>query len=87
MPGAIGRQSIGEGELPQLVEDYIQAPVDIVVFGRTLYALVEEHQGILFINPGSPSLPRALMKLGQVAILELTANSRAAKLVELSEYS
>ena len=29
----------------------------------------------------------ALMKLGQVAILELTANSRTAKLVELSEYS
>ena len=87
MPGAIGRQNLAEGELPKLVEDYIQAPVDIVVFGRTLHALIEEHQGVMFINPGSPSLPRALMKLGQVAVLELTETTRSARLIELSEYS
>ena len=87
MPGAIGRQNIADGELPKLVEAYIEAPVDIVVFGRTLHALVEEHQGIMFINPGSPALPRALMKLGQVAVLELTATTRSARLIELSEYT
>ena len=76
-----------------MVTDFFERPVDIVIFGRTLYAMVEEHEGILFINPGSPSLPKnvraSVRKLGQVAIpeaLELGDGKREAKLVELSEF-
>ncbi|MGO9058450.1 MAG: metallophosphoesterase family protein [Candidatus Binataceae bacterium] len=29
--------------------------MDIVVFGYTHEAMVETHQGVLFVNPGSPS--------------------------------
>ncbi len=85
MPGAIGRQRLPDQLLTQMVTDFFERPVDIVIYGRTLYAMVEEHEGILFINPGSPSLPKNVRKLGQVAILELGDGKREAKLVELSE--
>ena len=85
MPGAIGRQRLPDQLLTQMVTDFFETPVDIVIFGRTLYAMAEEHEGILFINPGSPSLPRNVRKLGQVAILELGDGKREARVVELSE--
>ena len=85
MPGAIGRQRLPDQLLTQMVTDFFERPVDIVIFGRTLYSMVEEHEGILFINPGSPGLPKNVRKLGQVAILELGGGKREAQVVELSE--
>ena len=83
MPGAIGRQKLPDQLLTQMVTDFFERPMDIVIFGRTLYAMVEEHEGILFINPGSPGLPKNVRKLGQVAILELSEGKREAQVVEL----
>ena len=73
--------------LSTIVEEFFGTPVDIVVFGRTLYTMVEEHQGILFINPGSPTLPKNLMKLGNVAILHLTPGGREARIIDLATIS
>ena len=70
--------------LPLMVEQFFGTAVDIVVFGRTRYAMVEEHQGILLINPGSPSFPGNLRKLGSVALLDLTPESREVRLVDLA---
>ena len=39
---------------------------------------------MLSINPGSPSLPRNLRKLGSVGILEVTPGKRAATIVALA---
>jgi putative phosphoesterase len=87
MPGYLGARLRPDESLATMVEEEFGAAVDIVVFGRTLYALVEEHQGMLFINPGSPSLPKNLMKLGSVAILNLTPGGRDANLVDLAAFS
>ena len=73
--------------IPTSVERFFGKPADIVVFGHTHYPVVEEHQGVLFINPGSPSLPMQIRRLGQVAILEITPTDKRAWLVELSDYS
>ena len=86
-PGFIAARKFPEGKVPRMVESVFGTPIDIVVFGRTLEAMVEEHQGILFVNPGSPTLPRNSMRLGQVAILELTPGSREARIIELSDLS
>ncbi len=86
-PGFIAARGFAEGEVPRMVESVFGAPVDIVIFGRTLEPLVEEHQGVLFVNPGSPTLPRNSMRLGQVAILDLTPDSREARIVELAEFN
>jgi len=87
LPGVIQRHKLPDGSIPKLVEEYLGEHVDIVIFGRTLFALIEEHQGILFINPGSPSLPRHLQKLGNVAILDINGQNRKATLIDLKEFS
>ncbi|HHZ63262.1 MAG TPA: YfcE family phosphodiesterase, partial [Dehalococcoidia bacterium] len=69
------------------LETVFGAAVDIVVFGHTHYAVIEEYQGILMLNPGSPSLPRQLRRLGQVAVLELEADHKSAEILELSTFS
>lgn len=85
LPGIIAAHNLPEGALAARVEEYFGAALDVVVFGRTLHALVEEHEGMLFVNPGSPSLPRQMRRLGSVAILELTPGKREAWLVDLRE--
>ena len=85
LPGIIAAHKLPEGVLPARVTEYFGAALDVVVFGRTLHALVEEHEGLLFVNPGSPSLPRQMRRLGSVAILELKPRKREAWIVDLRE--
>ena len=84
LPGAIERSFPSEESLPMTLESIFGRPVDIVVFGYTHEALVELHQGVLLINPGSPSVIAQQVRLGTVAILELTPESREARVVDLA---
>jgi putative phosphoesterase len=84
LPGVLEAHHLPDEALPKLLEEYFGVAVDIVVFGRTLYTLVEEHQGVLFVNPGSPSLPKSQRKLGNVAILDLTPGNREATIIDLA---
>jgi putative phosphoesterase len=86
-PGVIAEKFPATIGLPTSVEQFFNASVDTVVFGHTHHAVVEEHQGILLINPGSPTLPMQIRRLGQVVILELSPEGRKARIVELSEFS
>ena len=76
IPGAIGRAFPPEESLQSELLEIFGKPVDIVVFGYTHEAMVETHQGVLFVNPGSPSLVKQNTRLGTVAILEITPESR-----------
>ena len=62
-------------------------PVGHAGFRRTHYALVEEHRWLLFVSPGSPTLPKKLRKLGNVAILDLTPERRDARVLDLADFS
>lgn len=87
IPGAIDRLYPPGRSLPAALEILFGRPIDIMVFGHTHRALVEEHQGILFINPGSPALPNQLRKLGNVGILEIANGTRRARIVDLADFS
>ena len=76
-----------DADLSTALESIFDAAVDVVIFGHTHYAIVEEYQGILMVNPGSPSLPRQLRRLGQVAILELEPDHKSAEILDLSRFS
>ena len=76
-----------DGNLSTALETVFDVAVDIVIFGHTHYAIVEEYQGILMVNPGSPSLPKQLRRLGQVAIMELEPGHKSAEILELSTFS
>ena len=74
-------------DLSTALSTIFDAAVDIAIFGHTHYAIVEEFQGILMLNPGSPSLPKQLRRLGQVAVMELAPNYKSAEILELSMFS
>ena len=76
-----------DADLSTALESVFNAAVDIVIFGHTHYPVVEEYQGILMLNPGSPKLPKQMRRLGQVAILELGPGHKSAEILELSTFS
>jgi uncharacterized protein len=84
IPGAIGRALPSAESLANELLEIFGKPVDIVVFGYTHEAMVETHQGVLFVNPGSPSLVKQNTRLGTVAILEITPQSSDARIVNLA---
>ena len=84
IPGAIGKAFPPGESLPDALQSIFGKPVDIVVFGYTHEAMVETHQGVLFVNPGSPTLVKQNIRLGTVAILEITPESTAARIIDLA---
>jgi hypothetical protein len=83
-PGAAARD-FGNASLPDALREEFGQPVDVVVFGDTHHELVEEHQGVLLVNPGSATLPKHMRRLGTVAVLELTARGRTAQVIDLAK--
>ncbi len=83
-PGRSGGRSLLQSRCTASYRSIFGKPVDIVVFGYTHEAMVETHQGVLFVNPGSPSLVKQNTRLGTVAILEITPESRAARIINLA---
>jgi putative phosphoesterase len=88
-PGEIGRHLERRPSLSfrEMVQNFFGVSLDVVVFGRTTFAMVEDHQGILFVNPGSPALPRNFRRLGSVAVLDLTEEGASASIIELKDLS
>ena len=76
-----------DADLPTALTSVFDASVDVVIFGHTHYPVVEEFQGVLMVNPGSPSLPKQIRRLGQVAILELGPGRKSAKILDLSTFA
>lgn len=60
-------------------------PVDVVVCGDTHYAEIVRHQGVLVVNPGSPTFPSNYQKqLGTVGLLEITNGQADARIIRLA---
>ena len=84
LPGEIARSFPRDESLSAALAQIFGRPVDVVVFGYTHQAMVEEHDGVLLVNPGSPSLVGQQVRLGTVAILDLTAGNKQARIVDLA---
>ena len=82
-PGALQAAFPDSGSLQEALRWVFGAMVDIVVFGHTHEALIEAHQGVLLVNPGSPTLPSPAGRPGTVAILELTPAGPDARVIEV----
>jgi uncharacterized protein len=62
-------------------------PVDVVVFGDTHEELVCYYDGVLFINPGSPTYPGRRHRpgaLGTIGLLEVADGAVAVRLIDLA---
>jgi putative phosphoesterase len=84
LPGAIERYFPAGQSLAAALAEIFGKPVDVVVFGYTHQAMVERHDGVLLVNPGSPSLVGQQVRLGTVAILELGEGAAEAHVVQLA---
>ena len=80
--GAPTTISYADGALPALVQRRFKADVRVVAFGGTHVAHSEERDGVLFVNPGSPTLPSD-GPTGSVAVVDLSAKKPKAKVVRL----
>ena len=59
--------------------------VDIIVFGDSHVALTDIFKNVLLINPGSPTFPRQIKELGNVALLEISPGGEAkAQIISLA---
>jgi predicted phosphodiesterase len=57
-------------------------PVDVVAFAATHRPCLARHDGVLFVNPGSPNLPSE--GPGTVAILDLGGAEPVAEIREIA---
>ncbi len=60
-----------------LIRRAVELAVDVVVFGHTHLPIIFQEQGILFINPGSPTRSTAADGRRTIAILTLKQAPRA----------
>ncbi len=82
--GAIHLFSPDYEPVTKLIDFCFRQPLDIVVFGDTHWEVVERKEGILFVNPGSPTYPRNMStRLGTVGILEITNGNARAEIIDL----
>jgi len=56
--------------------------IDLIVFGHTHKPLVEYYRGVLMVNPGSTTRPRAKERISTIAIIEIK-NEINAKIIKL----
>ena len=73
--------------LDRMMEKQFGGRVDIAVFGDTHVALVESYMDVLLVNPGSPTVPNGLYKLGTVGLLEITGGKVEARIVQLGDFN
>jgi len=74
--------------VPAVVAKKFGQRVDVVLFGDTHEELVCEEQGIMFVNPGSPTYPGSKHlpgTLGTLAILEIKGAIVRPHIVQLGE--
>lgn len=65
---------------------YLGKDVDIAICGDTHVPMIEEHGGILVVNPGSPTLPGPYHRMdqpGTLAILEINGGKPHAHIIQL----
>jgi putative phosphoesterase len=57
---------------------------DVLIFGHSHLALLETHDGVLFLNPGAAGRPRFGGGLS-VALLDVESGRATARIVPLSD--
>jgi len=64
-------------------KDWFEGVTDIFVYGDTHIAKVDYNEGVLLVNPGSPTYPDYQRKLGTVGILTITSGKVGTHILQL----
>ena len=72
--------------IASIMDRFFGTRLDLIVVGDTHVAEIEDREGILVINPGSPTLPNNLWaELGTVALLEIINGVPYPHIIQLTE--
>lgn len=72
--------------LEEVMQSDFGGTVDIIVFGDSHVAVMENCKGVLLVNPGSTTFPNGLMNTpGTVGLLEVAGGQAQARLIRLSQ--
>lgn len=69
-------------KLLTLTQDSASHP-DIVVYGHNHRSGIERHNGTLLVNPGSPTVPRYIPRLGTVGLIHIKRGNIDTQIVQL----
>ncbi len=61
----------------------LSQPPDVIIFGHTHMAKVDNSQNILLVNPGSPTFPHYRLELGTVGLLSIDSGKFEAQIIQL----
>lgn len=87
---AAGVPELDGVDLDAVLPEKFGGPVDVVAFAGSHRAVVAQKQGVLFVNPGSPTFPKGPGRvpgkspLGTVGVLEVAGGATTFELVELA---
>ena len=74
------------GDIRKLLDKKFGQPVDVVIFGDTHEELICSYQGVMFVNPGSPTYPgRRHLRgaLGTLGLMEINNGAIDIRLLAL----
>ncbi len=63
--------------------DRNEKPPNVIVFGHSHEAMLENREGIIRINPGSPTFPHYKHQLGTVGLLTINSGKADAQIIQL----
>lgn len=73
-----------EWGVERLLDFYFGQPLDIVVIGDTHWEMAEVREGVLLVNPGSPTYPHNMeTRLGMVGFLDIDGSKAQAQVYQL----
>jgi putative phosphoesterase len=75
-----------DGDARELMRRKFGSPVDVVVFGDTHEELVCVCDGVLIVNPGSPTYPgrrHSSGSMGTLGLLEVNGRTASVRLIDL----
>ena len=78
--------ALPEGNGQEILARKFKEPVDVVLFGDTHEELVMDWDGVLIMNPGSPTYPGKRHKrgsLGTIGILQVVGEGATGRIVDL----
>ncbi len=85
-----GLPELGQVPVPETLAEMFGGPVGIVAYASSHRPAAISAQGVLFVNPGSPTYPKGPGRtpgqaaLGTVGILELAGSAASYETIELS---
>ena len=88
-----GLPELGSVRVPEVLVEKFGGPVDVVAFAGSHRAAAVNAQGVLFVNPGSPTYPKGPGRvageraLGTVGILDVADGVATFEVVELSLFA